>query len=525
MNAAPVATPAPAQVTAARFSGVSKTFPGGKALDAVSFSVDRGRIHCLLGGNGSGKSTLVKGLAGVQNLDAGGAVVVGEHRIDASAITPNWAFDSGMRFVHQNPGVFPGLTVADNLCLGHGFPSTAGVVRGRRQLRAAEVLLARFDIDVSPRARMGELRLADQTMIAIARALQDIGAGGGEISLLVLDEPTAALPDDEVTVLLDAVRRTADMGVGVLYISHRIEEILAIADDVTVLRDGSRVTTMVSDNLTESQLIAHIVGAELSEVFPSGTSAPAGSSEVPALKVSGLCAGPLEDVDLEVRKGEIVGVAGLLGAGRTELLQSLFGGLKIASGTVELDGSAIDPRSPADAMKRGIAYVPEKRDEEAAFSDLPVSRNISVADQKGHTRFGFVRRKTEKAQARRTIDEFAIRADGEEALMSSLSGGNQQRVVLARWLRRSPRLILLDEPTIGVDVGARADAYRAIRKAVDAGAAVLLVSSDFEELAEMSDRVLILTDGRVSGELSGAGLDRQHLTEQVYNARSKGKRP
>ncbi|WP_236793734.1 sugar ABC transporter ATP-binding protein [Amycolatopsis sp. GM8] len=491
---------------------LSKTFGATRALDDVGFSVAAGQIHGLLGGNGSGKSTLIKILAGVHTADPGGEFRIGGETVPADATTPALARRCGLRFVHQSRSTFPELTLAENIAIGDRFPTSAGRVRWAQLRKRTAALLERFEIDADPRDRLGDLRPADQTMVAIARALQDAQGAG---SVLVLDEPTASLPEHEVAVLLDALRRYARAGQTILYVSHRIDEVLDITDAMTVLRDGRHVITRSTQGMTEAELIEHIVGRPVERVFAETTGEHAAAGE-PLLEVTGLSGGPLRGVDLTVRSGEIVGIAGLLGTGRTELLRMIFGDLPRTAGTIRLGGTAVQPRNPGQAMKLGIAHVPEDREHEAAYLDLSVRENLSAAEITKYWVGGRLRRPPERRDADRAIADFAIRTSGQDALMSSLSGGNQQKVVLARWLRREPRLLLLDEPTQGVDVGARADVYAAIRGAVSGGMAALVVSSDFDELAHACDRVLVLRDGRITAEVRGAELHRQRLTELVF---------
>ncbi len=512
----PTGLEATGPVPAVVISQLSKTFGARTVLDGVSFSVGAGTVHALLGGNGSGKSTLVKGLAGVQPADAGGTLRVGNEAVPSEQVSPAWTRKHGLRFVHQNPGVFPSMSVAENIAMVHGLPARAGWVRRRRLDEVARELLAEFEIDVSPAVRMGDLRLAEQTMVAIARALHADETTGERISALVLDEPTAALPEEDVQILLDSVRRAAASGVAVLYVSHHLEEVLSIADSVTVLRDGREVDTRTAQGLTERDLVEAIVGRPVTELYPQPSRTPSETHVV--AEAQGVSGGPLHDISFRADAGEILGVAGFLGSGRSELLQMFFGCQPITAGSLVLDGRAFRPSSASDAMAAGVAYVPEDREVDAVFPDLNVRLNLSAADITRYSRLGRIRKRYERAEAISAMTAFCVRASGSDALMSSLSGGNQQKVVLARWLRRKPRLLLLDEPTQGVDVGAREDTYRLIRKAVDEGAAAILVSSDFEELAEMSDRVVILSDGRITAEVHGLEITRQRLTELVFLA-------
>jgi ribose transport system ATP-binding protein len=350
-------------------------------------------------------------------------------------------------------------------------------------------------------------------MVAVARALEDDSSG---LAMLVLDEPTASLPRHEVELLLDAVRRCAASGQTILLVTHRIDEVLAVADAVTVLRDGREVITRGAEGLTEEELIRHIVGRAVQTVFPRP---PEVAAERPtALRVSGLRAAPVVDASFAIHQGEVVGLAGLLGSGRTELLRTIFGAHRREAGEMELYGEPIAPASPTAAMDLGIAYVPEQRGIDAAFPELTVRENLSLANVGSYRHGPLFRHGAERRDAGQDMERFSIRAAGQRAVFSSLSGGNQQKTILARWLRLRPRLLLLDEPTHGVDVGARADVYSIIDAAVADGLAVLLVSSDFEELSRVVDRVLVMRAGEIS-EAPATNLDAQAITELVYDAK------
>lgn len=513
---APVAEPGHRESPAISLRNLQKTYPGGKALKGVSFEVRRGTVHGLVGGNGCGKSTLVKSIAGVQSADPGGTVEVNGAQIASDQVGAAWARTAGLRFVHQNPGIFPDLTVAENIALGDQFPARLGIVDRRRLRARAQRLLEHFAINATPDTKMDDLRLADQTMVAIARALQDHVEGRSEIAAVILDEPTAALPRQEVAVLLDAMRTITTTGVAVIYISHRLDEVLDVCDDITVLRDGRHVVTRTTQGLTEPELISLIVGRSLDAVHPS---AGATSDAPVALQLHQVNAVGVHDVSLTLRAGEILGIAGLLGSGRSELLQCLFGMNPATAGTITLGDRHVSIPSVRAAMDLGVAYIPEHRDTDAAFLELSVRENLSAADVTRFSTAGILRRTRERRAASECIEAYGIKTAGDSALMSSLSGGNQQKVVLARWMRRNPTILLLDEPTQGVDVGARADAYRLITHAVSEGAAAILVSSDFEELADMSDRVLILNGGRVTGEVTGNEVESSLLTEMVFSAK------
>jgi ribose transport system ATP-binding protein len=493
---------------------LSKTFPGTRALKEVDLDVRGGEIHALCGGNGSGKSTLIKILTGVYQGDPGaGAIQMGDTRIEPSAMTPELATQSSIHAVHQDLGIFPDLSVLENLALGFGYRSTAGVqINWRSHKARARQLLDRFEIDASPGDRLGDLSQSTQTQVAIARALQGEDEEGGR-GLLILDEPTSSLPAREVEVLLDNLRRFAAQGQAILYVSHRLDEVLSLADRVTVLRDGAKVGTYESEDLDEDELIRLIVGQEIERVFPE---MPDVEEIEPLLEVRDLWAGPLRGVNLTVRPKEVLGIAGLLGSGRTELLRAIFGDLPIQSGNVLLDGEALRIRRPADAMELGIAHIPENRALDAAFHDLPLWANISMANVSDYWKAGFINSRRMKDDAAVAMEEFSVKATNESALLSTLSGGNQQKVIVARWLRRKPRLMLLDEPTQGVDVGARAEIYGSIKRAVEDGAAAIVVASDLDELAHVCDRVIALRGGRVVAEMSRTDLTAERLTQAAY---------
>jgi ribose transport system ATP-binding protein len=437
-----------------RIKQVSKSFGTTRALDRVDLDILRGEVHALVGGNGSGKSTLVKILAGVHDADPGGTVETAGR----------------MRFVHQDAGVFPELSVMENLAIGRGYATTrVGSVRWREMRRRARVVLERFEIPVDPQAPVSTLGPALRMMVAIARALQD---AEGDAGILVLDEPTAALPAHEVDVLIAAVRRYAHAGHTVIFVSHRLDEMRALADRVSALRDGRLVATVGAGTLTEQRLIELVIGRDLDRVYPELSDG--NSRGEPLIAVDDLRAGPLRGVSFSVGRREVVGIAGLLGSGRSELLQSIFGALRRARGEITFDGRALRATRPRDAMER--------------------------------------------ADARASLQQFLVKAPSPAAPLSALSGGNQQKVVLARWLRRQPSLLLLDEPTQGVDIGARAEIYQLVRAAVAGGAGAIVVSSDFEELAHVCDRVLVLADGQIVAQGSGHELDPHHLTQLAYTS-------
>jgi ribose transport system ATP-binding protein len=497
--------------TSLEATGVSKAFPGTQALVDAELEVRRGEIHALVGGNGSGKSTMVKILAGVYRADRGSVSIDGGEPLDAGDITPALSHSVGIRVVHQDLGIFPEMTVAENIALGAGFDTDRlRRIRWRAFRRRAAALIERFEIEARPDQAMEDISVANQTLVAIARALQD---QKGPRGLLILDEPTAALPAHEVELLFDSLRRFAAAGQSILYISHRLDEILGLCSRVSVLRDGRSEGTYPTRELSESDLTRLILGRELQ----TSSSALSRSSGERLLRIEGLTGGPLRGVDLEVRRGEVVGIAGLLGSGRSTLLHTVFGERPRESGTIEFAGEPVEFSHPREAMAAGIALVPANRGAEAAFFDKSIGFNVAAASLSRYWRRMLLRDRWIRKDAERLIERYAVRAPGPAATMETLSGGNQQKVVVARWMHRVPRLLLLDEPTQGVDVGARADIYGFVRDVVGKGVGVLLVASDLEELGLVCDRVLVLRGGRLVAGARKPQLSADHLTELLYS--------
>jgi ribose transport system ATP-binding protein len=490
-------------------TGLSKAYNGVLALDGVDLDIRPGEVHALLGGNGSGKSTLIKCLAGVVTPEPGGRLDVGAESVDADAWSTDSAYAAGLRFVHQQPAVFLDLSVAENIAFGTPFPTRRGKVDWKRLHARTAELLERFHVDALPGTPLGALRAADRTRVAIIRAVQD--REDAHSGVLILDEPTAALPASEVEQLLDSLRRYAAAGQTILYVSHRLDEVLSVADRVTVLRDGKKVATVDAHGLTESDLVELIVGRPLDRLFPDHVELH--ETDV-VLRARSLAGGPLQDVSFDLRRGEVLGVAGLLGAGRSELLRMIFGAYEVSAGTLELDGKAVKFTSPGQAMSAGIAYVPEERQADALFQGESVRHNMTSGaanDYFSGLRFSHTREKADSSDA---VRRFLIRVGRDSQPVETLSGGNAQKVVLARWLRRAPRVLLLDEPTQGVDIGARSEIYGLVREATRSGASVVLVASDPEELAHACDRVLILRDGRIAA-VAQQPLEAHRLTELV----------
>nr|WP_274636214.1 sugar ABC transporter ATP-binding protein [Microbacterium bovistercoris] len=511
----PAAPGASASDLALEIRHLDKDFAGTRALNDASLLVRRGTVHALLGGNGSGKSTTIKILAGVYQADAGDLSIFGESH-DLDGYTPATAQQAGLRFVHQDLGLFLDLSVEENFALDSGYPRRRGGIDWRGLRRKVTRLLGEYELDVDPRAAVRTLRPSDQTMVAIARALQD--QDSDQRLILVLDEPTARLAAHESELLLERVRRRADAGQTVLIVSHRLREVLAVSDDFTIYRDGRLAGALVGASPSEEELVQIMAGRAVRALRPTGDVGRA--DRTPVFTVTGLRGGPVRGIDLTVHRGEILGLTGLVGAGRSSVLKMLFGEHTPADGAMTLDGERYAPRNVGEAMHAGVAMVPEDRVVEASFLDQTVTENLAVARYSENWTAGFMPRRREETAARELIAEFGVKVAGPDALYSSMSGGNQQKVVLARWMQRRPRLLLLDEPTQGVDVMSRADIYDSIRRAAADGCAVVVASSDLAEIHALCDRTLVLSRGRISDEVAAGTLDVDALTSLVLREKT-----
>ena len=472
--------------TLLQLTAIQKSFGAVRALKGVSFELLPGEVHALLGENGAGKSTLIKVITGAHQPDGGTLAVAGEV---VSHLTPSKARELGIACIYQQPALFPDLTVAENIGLRLKKTGLLSRVRWADQRTHAVELLQRIGAEISPDAEVRSLSMPEQQLVEIACAL------GSGARIVVMDEPTASLTQKEQHLLFKVVRDLRDSGVGVIYISHRLEEIFALADRVTVLRDGESVGTNAVDTLTESAMIKLMVGREVSSIYPP--SEGAAGKVVLSLTNLGCAASGVSAVTLDVRAGEIVGMAGLVGAGRTELARILFGITPADSGGISLNGEKISISSPREAIARGIAYVPEDRRRHGVILEMPIGHNITMAIHPKFFPGSVLRFKSESLLAKDFIRDLGIKAYGPDAPGGSLSGGNQQKVSVARWLATKPELLILDEPTQGVDVGAKAEIHKIIRGLAKDGLAVLMISSDLPEVLGMSDRIAVMRGGRL----------------------------
>ncbi len=476
--------------------------------------MEAGEIHALLGGNGSGKSTLIKILAGVERADSG-SIAMGGRQYGPTQLTPADAEECGMRFIHQQGSTFSTLTVTENLSAGVGFPhGRTGTIDWRAARRHAQGLIDRYGIDARPDDQLADLRAVSQQMVAIARALQ--GRDDVHEGVLVLDEPTAALPSGDVAALHDALRSYAGAGQSVLYVTHRLEELPGFVHRATVLRDGRVAGRLDGAHVEHDRLVELMSGSALVSSVPvaQGDSEHADARRRERLVVEGLSGGPVQAATLRVGSGEIVGLAGLVGSGRSSLLEMVFGVRQPVAGTILVDG---EPLHASEGRPHpGVAFVPENRIQDASFLPLTVTENLMAASTRSHFRAARIRHREETAEARTLTTEHGIKTESVAAPFNSLSGGNQQKAVLARWLVRRPSLLLLDEPTQGVDVSARAAIHNTIREAAAAGAAAVIASSEAEELAALCDRVVVIVNGRTVREVTGDELAPENLERLSY---------
>jgi ribose transport system ATP-binding protein len=479
--------------SALEIRNLSKTFSGQVVLDGVSMSVAEAEVHALVGQNGSGKSTLIKVLAGYHQPDDGASAAVHGDPLELGSAAD--AHHRNIRFVHQDLGLVGDLSVTENIMLGRKYPRRWGGAIDWRAARAlARDVIARTGQYLDVRRPVGELGIAERTRVAIARALPE----NDDPSIIVLDEPTAALPARDVEQLFGTIRRLTEAGNAVVLVSHHLDEILGISDSVTVLRDGSRVATVATNEVDHDSLVRLIIGREL--VRGSGRSEAIAASGTPVLRVSNVSGDSVLDFTAELHPGEIVGVVGLTGSGR-ELVAGMLTGRLPRHGSISLGNTVVPARQPKAALDAGMAWICGERARYGTFANMDVRSNLTMGDLKRHTRGGRIDQRSERAEVRDWIDQLSIVTRGPDAPITSLSGGNQQKVLVARALRLFPRVLVLDDPTAGIDVGAREQVHAIVEKNTTESMSVLLVSTDSDELARLCDRVLVMVRGVVADEL------------------------
>jgi len=478
--------------------GITKAFPGVQAVKSGSFELAAGEIHALVGENGAGKSTLIKILTGAHRADTGNILVNGT---SVSFDSPITARQAGIAAIYQEFTLIPTMTVRENLFLGrekthHGF------VDSRFEYQTAVTLLTRLGTEIDPEAKIADLSTAHQQMVEIARALQT------DARILVMDEPTAALTPREVERLFAILKELAGRGIGIIFISHRLDEIFAIADRVTVMRDGDTIGTWRTAELTRIKLIEQMVGRSLEEEFPK-VAAPRGEI---GFEVRGLCGGKIRDVSFSVRRGEVLGLAGLMGAGRTEVARLIFGADTKESGDIRLDGGPLHITSPREAIAAGICLLTEDRKMQGLVLKASALENFALPNLLLWSKSGFINRRRERSRFFERVDNLNIRLSGPDQHAEDLSGGNQQKLLVARWLETDSKVVIFDEPTRGIDVGAKYEMYLLMNELAAQGKMVIMISSELPEILGMSDRILVMREGRVAGEIEDVSTATQ---EQV----------
>jgi ribose transport system ATP-binding protein len=489
-------------------SGVTKTFAGVKALDNVSINLLPGKVHGLIGANGAGKSTLIKILAGAYQPDSGDIFIGGEKTVIAN---PHDAAALGLSFIHQDLNLVQDFSVRENITLGLKKDTRLGFIDWRATEKNLTDIIRRIGFKQSLKTQIKSLSVAEQWLVAIGRALYQ------NARFIAMDEPTASLTETEVQMLFSVIRDLTAQGIGVIYVSHRLDEIIEICDEVTVFKDGRNVMHAETQSLTKAEIIGAIAGHKVEAIDAVDRQL---DDRPVILELNGVGdGGKVKDISLTLRKGEVLGVTGLVGAGRTELAMMIFGANRRVVGEMKYRSAAYNPRTPADAVRSGIVIVPEERRTEGLFTTKSVLFNLNIAtleQARAIQGVPMIGRKKAAQISREIISTLRIKANGVNAQALSLSGGNQQKLVIGKWLSRNPAIIIMDEPTRGVDVGARAEIYKEIRRMAGMGVSFIIISSDVEELPGLCDRVLVMAEGRLTGELSGRMVSKDALLRLCY---------
>lgn len=488
---------------------ISKTFPGVKALSNVDFTLREGEIHALMGENGAGKSTLIKVLTGVHDFEAGEIRMAGN---DSPIInnSPQDAQNNGISTVYQEVNLCPNLTVAENLFIGRE-PRKFGMIDWKTMNQKSAEVLKSLDIHVPPTQQLDECSIAIQQMIAIARAVDM------KCRVLILDEPTSSLDDEEVEKLFTLMRKLKSEGVGIIFVTHFLEQVYAVCDRITVLRNGALVGEYEIENLPRVQLVSKMMGKDFDDLadIKSDHQNNSGNQEV-LIEAKGISHhGTIKPFDLTINKGEVIGLTGLLGSGRSEMVRSIYGADKADSGTLKINGKEVKINTPLDAMKEGMAYLPEDRKKEGIIADLSVRENIIIALQAKRGMFKLLSRKQMEEFADKYIDLLQIKTASRETPIKSLSGGNQQKVIIARWLLTNPEYLILDEPTRGIDVGTKTEIQKLVLQLADEGKAVTFISSEIEEMLRTCSRMAVLRDGKKVGEIESDDLSQESIMKAI----------
>ena len=487
-----------------QMSGIHKSFSGVHALDDVNFAVRPGKVMCLAGENGCGKSTLVKIISGVYTRDAGTVTFEGK---EITKITPAEATRLGIQVIYQDLSIFPNLTVRENLAINSEITAGVKLVNRKRWDATAKEALSKIGCQIDLDAKMGELSIADKQLVAICRALLF------NAKLIIMDEPTTALTKKEVDALFTTVRQLRDSGIAIMFISHKTEEIFEISDDVCIMRNGKNVYSGKTADLTKKDFIYYLTGRELEDDH----FIPTNISEEPVLQVKNMeMRGKLHDVSFELRKGEILGITGLLGSGRTELALALFGLAKPSGGEIILNGKSVKIPSPIAAQKLRIGYVPEDRLTEGLCLQQPIADNIALASLKRlSSGLGLLKKSSIAKEAAIWVDKFSIATDDPRKFASTLSGGNQQKIVLSKWLSNDLDVLILNGPTVGVDVGAKQDIHALVHELANEGLAVMIISDDLAEVVVNCSRVIVMKEGSIVGEMTGDAITEDNILEII----------
>lgn len=478
-----------------KMNHITKRYPGVTALDHVSVEFKKGEVHALLGENGAGKSTLIKVLSGAIQNDEG-SIWINDSEFDK--MTPLISRTNGVEVIYQEYNLINGLTVAENICLGRQMN---GLINKKEMIELTQELFDRFHIDINPRAYVKELSTAQQQLVEITKAISK------DAKIIVMDEPTAQLTMSEVESLYEMIRSLKEKGKTIIYISHRLEELFAITDAVTVMRDGTYVTTVETAKTNREELITLMVGRKLSDTYPKRDCV---KKEI-VLKVDNVSGLKNSEVSFDLHKGEILGVSGLVGAGRTELMRVIFGADKKLSGKIFINGKEKNAKSPQDMIKSGMGLIPEDRKEQGCFLNNSIEWNISIGNIRKLTSNRIIDKKKIRSQAEKYRDMLNIKTPALEQRVGLLSGGNQQKVVLAKVLAMDSDIIIFDEPTRGIDIGARHEIYEMMSRLVESGKSIIMVSSDMEELLGMSDRIIVISEGRITGEVGKQEFSQEHI--------------
>ncbi len=486
--------------------GISKSFPGIRALDNVSFSTNRGEIHALVGGNGAGKSTLMKILAGAIMPDEGEIYLRGEKE---NITDPDKARQLGIAIIYQELNLVPTLNVVENVFLGRELATRKGVLNTPAMISETKKLLESLELRIDLKKPVGTMRVAQQQMIEIAKALH-VNA-----EILVMDEPTASLTDQDIDVLFDIVKRLKEKGVSIVYISHRLEEVYEICDRLTVLRDGKVVGTHNTSALNKQELIKLMINRDLNQVFPCSKCAPGQE----ALKVVNLNReGILKNINMHVCAGEVVGIAGLMGSGRTELLRAIFGADPVDSGEIYIEGKPVKINSPNCSVNLGIGLVPEDRKDQGVILKMPIQENLTLSSLPLQYKSGVIKKQSDRSLAHKLSGKLNIQCSGLDQVVGNLSGGNQQKVAVGKWLATDSKVLFFDEPTRGIDVGAKTEIYNFLKDLAAEGLAVVIVSSDMLEILGLSDRIYVMYNGAISGELCGSSVNQEEVLALAMGA-------